>query len=158
MGLLLSLIHILALVQDLPAIIAGIIKAVPQIVQALVDAFLGLMSKIQDVGQNIVEGIWQGITGAGEWIKGKVTEFANSILGGIKGALDIHSPSRVMRDQVGKMISMGIALGIKDKTKDVTGAITSVSNAAIKAAKASADSYTEIGESYICLLYTYRCV
>ena len=68
MGLLLSLIHILALVQDLPAIIAGIIKAVPQIVQALVDAFLGLMSKIQDVGQNIVEGIWQGITGAGEWL------------------------------------------------------------------------------------------
>lgn len=138
-----------SLVQNLPAIIMGIIKAVPQIISALVDAFVSLQSSIAEAGLNIVTGIWEGIKNAAGWLKDKVVGFATGILDSIKGALGIHSPSRVMRDQVGKMISMGIALGIKDKTKDVTGSIAAVSDAAIKAAKASAGSYAEIGESYI---------
>ncbi len=139
----------ISLVEALPEIITGIVKAVPQIISALVDAFMSLQSKVMDAGKNIVEGIWQGISGAADWLKDKVIGFASGVLDNIKSFFGIKSPSRVMRDQVGKMLATGIAIGVKDKTKDVTGALTSLSNAALKAAKATASSYKDVGSSYI---------
>ena len=44
--------------------------------------------------------------------------FANSVLGGIKKALGIHSPSRVMRDQVGKMMALGMGIGFEKNIPD----------------------------------------
>ena len=41
-------------------------------------------------------------------------EVAGKVFGAAKEALDIHSPSRVFRNQVGAMISKGMALGITD--------------------------------------------
>ena len=52
------------------------------------------------------------------WITDKVMGFANSVLGGIKKALGIHSPSRVMRDQVGKMMALGMGIGFEKNIPD----------------------------------------
>lgn len=74
----------------------------------------GLPSQMLSLGGDIVKGIWNGISNMTGWIVGKVQSFASSVLGGIKSALGIHSPSRVMRDQVGKQIAEGVAVGIED--------------------------------------------
>lgn len=47
----------------------------------------------------------------------KAKSIANSITKTIKSALSIHSPSRVMRDEIGKWIPLGMAEGI-DKYVD----------------------------------------
>lgn len=67
-----------------------------------------------DIGKNLIEGIWNGIKNMKTWILDNIGGFAGNILGGFKTAFGIHSPSRVMRDQVGKNISLGIVDGIKD--------------------------------------------
>ena len=43
----------------------------------------------------------------------------NNIINSIKSFFDIHSPSKVMRDEVGKMITKGIAVGIDDGKTEV---------------------------------------
>lgn len=78
-----------------------------------------LPGKVMEVGRNIVEGLWNGITGAGDWIKNKVGEFAKGILDGMKEALGIHSPSRVFRDEVGKYIALGVGEGFIDNIAGV---------------------------------------
>lgn len=71
------------------------------------------------VGKNIVEGLWKGIINAKDWLLNKIKSFAHTITQGIKDFFGIHSPSKVMRDEVGKMIALGIAKGIEDNRTEV---------------------------------------
>lgn len=68
--------------------------------------------RVVSIGGDIVRGIWNGITESWDWIVGKISEFCGGILGGFKSALGIASPSKVMRDQIGKWIPAGVAEGI----------------------------------------------
>ncbi len=84
----------LALVDALPEIIEGITEAIPQIIEAIVEAFGELDAKMCEVGSNILNGIWEGISAGWDWLVGKVKELAGSLFGAAKEELDINSPSR----------------------------------------------------------------
>ena len=84
-----------------------------KVASAVESAILKLPQKMLSIGKNIVKGLWNGISNMTGWIADKVMGFANSVLGGIKKALGIHSPSRVMRDEVGKMMALGMGIGFE---------------------------------------------
>ncbi len=94
-----------------------------------------LPSKIWDIGKNIVEGIWNGINDKFDWLTGKIKEFTNGVKDKLKSFFGIHSPSTVMRDEVGKYISLGIAEGIKNGTKDVTQQVTKLGESVLASLK-----------------------
>lgn len=94
-----------------------------------------LPSKIWDVGKNIVEGIWNGINDKFDWLTGKIKEFTNGVKDKLKSFFGIHSPSTVMRDEVGKYLSLGIAEGIKNGTKDVTQQVTKLGESVLASLK-----------------------
>lgn len=87
------------------------IQAASQFVSNIVSGLSGLAGRVASVGSDIVHGIWSGISGATGWLMGKISGFASSVVGGIKGFFGIHSPSTVMRDQVGKYLAEGVAVG-----------------------------------------------
>lgn len=72
-----------------------------------------LPNKMKEIGKNIVQGVWKGITNAKDWFMGNVKSFFGGIVDGAKSALGIHSPSREMRDEVGRWIPAGVEVGIK---------------------------------------------
>lgn len=94
-------------------------EAARNLVDTIFNTITELPGKVMDVGRNIVEGLWNGITGAGDWIKNKVGEFAKGILDGMKEALGIHSPSRLFRDEVGKYIALGVGEGFTENIASV---------------------------------------
>ena len=83
----------------------------------------GFFSGMYNIGKNIVTGIWNGITGAKDWLLDKIKGFASSITSGIKKFFGIKSPSRVMRDQVGQWLPKGIAVGIDANTDSALNSI-----------------------------------
>lgn len=87
------------------------IQAAGQFVSNIVSGLSGLAGRVMSVGSDIVHGIWSGISGAAGWLMGKISGFASSVVDGIKGFFGIHSPSTVMRDQVGKYLAEGVAVG-----------------------------------------------
>lgn len=87
------------------------IQAASQFVSNIVSGLSGLAGRVTSVGSNIVHGIWSGISGATGWLMSKISGFASSVVDGIKGFFGIHSPSTVMRDQVGKYLAEGVAVG-----------------------------------------------
>ena len=93
--------------------------AMSRVASAIESGIRTLPSKMLGIGKNIVQGIWNGITGMSGWIVHKVSGFASSIVKGFKKSLGIHSPSRVMRDEVGRFIGEGIGVGITDSLTDV---------------------------------------
>lgn len=68
-----------------------------------------------EIGRNIIQGLIDGISEKANAVVDKVKSIAGSIKKSITGALDIHSPSRWMRDMVGKNIVQGIILGLGDE-------------------------------------------
>lgn len=106
--------------------------AASSIGSAIVSAISSIPSKVISIGKNIVQGLWNGISGMVGWITDKVMGFANSVLGGIKKALGIKSPSRRMRDEVGKYMAIGMGIGfeknipIEDMNSEVTYAVKSM--------------------------------
>ena len=94
-------------------------EAGKNIVDGIINTIKNLPDQIYNIGVNIVEGLWNGITSMGSWIKDKVSSFFSGIVDGAKSVLGIHSPSRVFRDQVGKYMAEGVGVGFEDETDNV---------------------------------------
>lgn len=76
-------------------------------------AFSGAGSWLVSAGNNIIQGLINGIKGAIGNAVAAVKNAASSIVNAAKSALGIHSPSRVFRDEVGKMIPAGLGVGVR---------------------------------------------
>ncbi|MFB7900203.1 phage tail tape measure protein [Streptomyces xiamenensis] len=80
----------------------------------IVDYFAGLRDDMTDKGKDIARGVWDGISAMGSWLKDKVTSWASQYIPGpIASVLGINSPSRVLRDEVGRWIPAGVVAGIE---------------------------------------------
>ena len=103
------------------------IDAAKNLVSNVVNFIKDLPGKIVEVGGNIVKGLWDGMCNMIGWLKRKIEDFGKSILDGIKGFFGIHSPSRLMRDEIGKYIPKGIAVGIEANSKSVLNTMKNLS-------------------------------
>lgn len=68
------------------------------------------------IGKNIIEGLIKGIKNMAGAVGGAIKSVADGAVNSAKKALGIHSPSRVMRDEVGYWVSEGLAKGITANT------------------------------------------
>ncbi|PZN07689.1 MAG: phage tail tape measure protein [Bacillota bacterium] len=72
-----------------------------------------LGSRLYDVGRELVQGLWRGISSLGTWLKNQVLGWAKRVLPGpIENLLGISSPSRVMMGY-GEDIAEGLAIGLR---------------------------------------------
>ncbi|MEK2500213.1 hypothetical protein WN871_10625, partial [Tetragenococcus halophilus] len=109
-------------VELLFALIDGLIKTIPDLIEALPEIFDAIIDAFMDVdwvglGKDILDGILDGLKQIGSDVWDSVKDVGNSIKEGFKDFFDIHSPSRVMAD-LAKFLPEGIAKGITDN-KDV---------------------------------------
>ena len=131
------------LVQNLPKILAagfdlivslikGIGNAMPNIITAAGDVAKKIWNAIKNinwiqVGKDIINGLINGIGAMGSALWDAAKNIASSALNAIKSFFGIASPSKVMRDEVGKWIPPGIAVGIEANTQPLTKALHDVS-------------------------------
>lgn len=119
-----------AIISNLPKILLAGIKIITILGTGLIQAVPQLISKIPSiisqvknafttsvdwgsVGMNIIKGIANGLKGSAGAIVEAAKGAAESALNAAKNALGIHSPSRVFRDQVGKMMALGMGIGFE---------------------------------------------
>lgn len=99
-----------------------------------------------EIGMNVIRGIANGITSAISWVVDAAKSAAKAAFDAAKDFLGIHSPSTLMRDQVGKYISLGMAAGIDDYSDSAVHSMESmaqnVSDAATVSMKTSAGGST----------------
>lgn len=94
-------------------------EAANKLVNAVLNGVRNLPSQMMSVGRNIVTGVWNGICNAAGWFRSQVRSFFSGIVDGVKGALGIHSPSRVFAKEVGRWIPPGVGVGIEDSMPDL---------------------------------------
>ena len=133
---------VIKLAEGLVKAIPKLVAKAPEIINALIKGIENLFSnlkeiggkaldkvkegissgidKIKEVGKNLISGLWNGINEKIDWLKSKINGLKDKVMGAIKGVFGIHSPSTVMRDQVGKNLALGIGEGFEDEMKNVT--------------------------------------
>jgi len=87
-----------------------------------------LGSLLYGKGQNVVQGLWNGISSMSGWIRGQLMSWARSAIPGpIAKALGIASPSKVTKAQ-GRWIARGLVAGLTGNTKQVKSAATKLAD------------------------------
>jgi phage-related protein len=97
------------------------------IFDAIVNGLKSLPGEIMAIGGDIVRGLWEGISDMAGWISEKIQGFGSNVLNGIKNFFGIASPSRVFRDEVGKMLATGLAEGIEKNAAEPLNAMADLS-------------------------------
>ena len=128
----------------------AIFNAIKGIANGVIDAVKGIFGSgsIPEIGLNLIKGIGNGILNAKDWIFNIIKNFGAAVIDKIKSVFGIHSPSVIMRDEVGKNIVKGIAVGIKQEQKNLNDTIVKMSEKALATAKKDAKDYKEIGKLY----------
>lgn len=75
-----------------------------------------------EVGIAMVDGILQGMFGVD--LVGLLSDFGDNWMTGIKGIFGIHSPSKLMEDEVGKYLALGIGNGFADRAAGIGQTVT----------------------------------
>lgn len=132
---------LVAVVQAINWLALGskIITLIKNGIQALATSVPNLLKKIATegweaikkidwigIGKSIIDGIVAGIKSVGKNILGALSGAVTSAIDGVKGFLQIHSPSRLMRDEIGMPISEGIAAGIKKGSGTIYDAMADI--------------------------------
>lgn len=122
-----------ALVQWGSEMLSSAVSSCTEVANGVYNTLSQLPSKVVSIGSNIVAGIKNGISSAWNGMVGWLGGLCDSFISGVKAKFDIHSPSRVMRDQIGKFIPLGIVEGIKATTGDLIASATNMAQAVINA-------------------------
>lgn len=111
---------LISLIKDMPTIIGAIIKAIPQIVTGIFGAFTDpkMTAMIGRAGLQLIQGLWNGISDAAGWLNSKIAGFFGGVVSNIKSFFGIHSPSKLMADEIGAMLPAGIGIGVTVNAKD----------------------------------------
>lgn len=109
-----------ALIQGLFSMMGNVGNAAYQIGQVILQALWSLPGQIWNIGVNIVQGLWNGISSSLNWIKNKIGEWVGNVFDFIKKLFGIASPSKLFRDEIGKNLALGIGEGFSDEMKTVT--------------------------------------
>ena len=104
------------------ALIKGIIESIPQLLKLAFELPKQLADKVieratqtnwGEIGSNMIKGILDGFANIGDYLNKKVNAVKDKIESKFKSVFGIHSPSRVMRDEIGLQLTAGIGEGIE---------------------------------------------
>lgn len=113
-------------------LIKGIGNALPDIIAAAGEIAGMLWDTILEtdwlqLGKDIISGLINGIGAMAGALWDAAVNIARSALDAIKSFFGIASPSKLMRDEVGKFIPLGIAAGIERNTRPISKAMRGIS-------------------------------
>jgi len=92
---------------------------------AVVGGFTEMLSKVKNIGSNIIDGLISGITGGAQKLYNKCKEVGKKALDKIKQTLGIASPSKEFA-LVGKFSMLGFEEGLMDMQPEIDKAINSM--------------------------------
>lgn len=76
------------------------------------------------LGKDIITGIGNGMVAMAEWLGDLVKDVLKAAVDVAKGFLGINSPSKLMADQIGKQMALGIGIGLKNGLAGMSNSVT----------------------------------
>ena len=80
----------------------------------VVSAVRSGIGSVASVGANLVTGLWNGVSSKVQWVTQKMASFGRQVLDALKTFFGIESPSKLMRDEIGRFLAEGVAVGFME--------------------------------------------
>ena len=106
---------------------ARVIKYMYDLALGIRDAINGFIGEFFRIGQDLIGGLISGIRSMIPNVLGLAANLAGQVVSTIKGALDIQSPSRVMRE-IGQNTGKGFILGLEDMVPALARTVAGLSD------------------------------
>lgn len=99
-------------------LIAGLISRIPDVISSSIDIISSIKESFDSIdwvsiGLNIIDGIVSGIISAAGSLVDAAVSAAEDAVEAVKDWLGIASPSKLMRDEVGKYMALGMGIGFE---------------------------------------------
>lgn len=120
----LGLKMVLALVKGIADNLPNLVTAVLDMVATIIKTFADAWPSIKQIGDDIIRGVWEGIKSMASWFSEKIRGFFGAVVGEVKDALGIHSPSRVFAG-IGENMALGLGQGFASEIKSIGAGIQS---------------------------------
>ena len=104
-----------------------LISKMPTVIQNAVAKLKEGLTKFRDIGKNIIKGLWQGAKDMKDYVVNKFKGLGKSILGGMKKALGIKSPSKEFAI-IGRFSMLGYQEGLEQMQPQIDKAINGMFN------------------------------
>jgi len=101
-------------------------NTVAGLTQGIKNSASSASSAMRSVGSSLVQGVGWGMQSMSGWLYNVAYNTVANAVAAAKRAGDIRSPSHVMRDEVGLMLSEGMALGIEDGEPEILSAVDEI--------------------------------
>lgn len=98
----------------------------------LISPFNSLNPSFRSIGANAMSGLNSGLNAGRNRVMSTARSIANSVAATMRSSLRIQSPSRVMKDDVGRWIPEGIAEGIEDRASVVYDALNELNTSMVR--------------------------
>lgn len=95
------------------------VEGMKSVITGITNTFKNIGGTFAGIGKNMVEGIWNGISNATQWIKNKISSWVGSVTDFLKNLFGIASPSKLMRDEIGVYLAQGIGVGFTEEMDSV---------------------------------------
>lgn len=79
-----------------------------------------LTDKMKSIGEDAVKGFTKGLTSKNKDLEKSLKSFSDSIVKQIKKEFKIHSPSKLMEEEIGTNLALGVGEGFTQTMKDVS--------------------------------------
>lgn len=117
-------------VGNMVTALGRIISYVRQIPGKVRSAFSNFGNLLVSAGQDLIRGLWRGISSMGGYLTSNISGFiSRNVTGKVKGILGINSPSKVAKE-FGKFFGQGLGIGIVGEKRTVARASGVLANAA----------------------------
>ena len=99
-------------------LVAGLISRIPDVISSTIDIISSIKESFGSIdwvsiGLNIIDGIVSGIISAAGSLVDAAVSAAEDAVAAVKDWLGIASPSKLMRDEVGKYMALGMGIGFE---------------------------------------------
>lgn len=118
------------------------VRMIPEALKAIASNAVTAVKSINwiDLGKNIINGIISGITALGSSAVKAVVDVGKEMFNGIADFFRIESPSKEMRDKIGKNIVLGMIAGVDAEKKNAKKSAEELSALYVTAAKSKLDA------------------
>jgi phage-related protein len=101
-----------------------IVDSVKEKVQSWADAISDKVEDFKAIGQNLITGLWNGISDKAEWLYSKITGMGSTIVNKVKSLFGVASPSKVFAE-IGGYLAEGLEVGWSNEIDNVQKEINS---------------------------------
>ena len=98
--------------------VGNIVGNIQGFVASCLAALTSLPSSVVSIGENLVKGLWNGISDKVDWVCEKIKGMGKQIEKAIKKVFGIASPSKVFAE-IGDYLAQGLGVGFEDGMQDV---------------------------------------